>query len=133
MSSNLTTHTLFYKHQGVSPKSEAQISEPRATSYRVMFYFLPPLSVSCFLDFPDSWFNMYQKKSARERNTPCVTRKQWRRGDVYYCHYVCQVFTRWQCSVVILLDKFYHTWNHFRNFLGPPFSLFLSLSVSVSP
>lgn len=113
-------------------KHKSQSPELPATEW--CFIFFHRFQFLVFLIFQIAGLTCTKKRAReRQRNTPCVTRKQGRRGDVYYCHYVCQVFTRWQCSVAILLDKFYHTWNHFRNFLGPPFSLFLSLSVSVSP
>lgn len=39
--------------------------------------------------------------------------------NIFYCHDVCGVLTRWQCSVGIVHDKFHQKLHHFRNFLSP--------------
>lgn len=57
-------------------------------------------------------------KWEREHESGCDRRRHGRRGDIFYCHYVCWVLTRWQCSVGILFDKFDQTWHHFKNFLS---------------
>lgn len=81
--------------------------QTKATGHRVTFVCLHCPRYLISLIFQIAGPTCPKKKWKREHKSVCDRWRHRSRGDIFYCHCVCQVLTRWQCSVGILFDKFY--------------------------